>query len=92
MKKCKSFASLKASVSLFNNPEKINAPLSTAPSKRIQSVLPDYDKTLNGNLLAKEIGLPVMKSRYTHFSVCVDKLIKTRWTMLFLANLQILWS
>ncbi len=51
----------------FANPEEIDDSPETAPSKRIVSIVPQYQKPLMGNLAALEIGLPAMRSECPHF-------------------------
>ena len=38
-------------------PEDINSTPSGAPSKRLAAIKPDYNKVLEGNLIAMEIGI-----------------------------------
>jgi len=65
---------LAESVAQFENVEMINDDEKTAPSKRIKSHLPDYDKVLAGNVLAIEIGLPVMREKCRHFNEWLARL------------------
>lgn len=58
----------------FNSPEEINDSPSTAPSKRIQRVLPGYEKPLHGNIAALEIGIETMKESCPHFSSWIQQL------------------
>jgi hypothetical protein len=51
----------------FPSPEDIDEGPTTAPSKRILGVLPDYDKVLLGPLAIEEIGLEVIRSQCPHF-------------------------
>lgn len=43
-------------------PEDINSTPSGAPSKRLAAIKPDYNKVLEGNLIAMEIGINVIFS------------------------------
>lgn len=52
----------------FPSPEHIDDSPTTAPSKRIQSLVPDYDKLLHGILIALEIGLDRIRRECPHFS------------------------
>lgn len=52
----------------FNSPEEINDSPETAPSKRIESLVPEYQKPLYGNLAALEIGLAKMRDQCPHFA------------------------
>ena len=50
------------------NPELINEYPTTAPSKRIISLCPVYDKVDDGILILKEIGLDSMRAGCAHFN------------------------
>lgn len=56
------------------NPELINEDPSTAPSKRILSLCPVYDKIDDGILILKEIGLNNLRSQCSHFDEWVTVL------------------
>ncbi|MFI0348773.1 MAG: DUF4276 family protein [Chthoniobacterales bacterium] len=58
----------------FENPEEINDSPQTAPSKRIEKLIPSYEKPLLGTLAALEIGLHKMKSECPQFSHWLDRL------------------
>ena len=49
------------------SPEEINHGETTHPAARILTLFPDYDKTVDGPLLAAEIGLPTIRSSCPHF-------------------------
>lgn len=49
-------------------PEDINDSPQTAPSKRIQSVMPNYQKTFHGPLIACDIGLDSIRAACPHFN------------------------
>lgn len=53
---------------LFPNPEDINTSPTGAPSKRLRSVLPAYEKIIDGNILALEVGLEAMRENCPHFA------------------------
>ena len=59
----------------FDNPEEINSGKETAPSKRILAIKPAYDKVLEGNLIALQIGLPRLLSRCPRFREWVNRLL-----------------
>ncbi len=59
----------------FANPEDINDGQQTAPSKRILSVLPDYQKPVAGLLIAQRIGLAAMCAACPHFDSWVTRLL-----------------
>ena len=58
----------------FPSPEQINDSPDTAPSKRIEKLMPEYQKPLHGNLAALGIGLPRIRSECHHFSQWIAKL------------------
>lgn len=60
----------------FDNPEDINSAPETAPSKRLIRIIPDYDKVLYGNIVALEIGLPIMLEKCPRFREWVELLIQ----------------
>ena len=43
-------------IDTFNNPEDINTTLTGAPSKRLLAIKDNYDKVIEGNLIALEVG------------------------------------
>ncbi len=55
-------------------PEDINDGHATAPSKRILSVMPGYQKTVHGPLIACDIGLDAIRRACPHFDDWLDKL------------------
>lgn len=58
----------------FNSPEEINDSPLTAPSKRIEELLPEYQKVLYGSIAALEIGLPRMRTECPHFGAWLARL------------------
>ena len=52
----------------FSSPEDINDSNTTAPSKRINQLVPGYDKRRDGPDLAAEIGLSVIRSKCNRFN------------------------
>jgi hypothetical protein len=52
----------------FPSPEHINNNPSTAPSKRIANIFPDYDKVADGPIIAQRIGLDAIRKECTHFN------------------------
>lgn len=58
----------------FSSPEEINDSPQTAPSKRVEGLIPGYQKPLFGNLAALEIGLPRMRAECPRFAQWVSKL------------------
>lgn len=59
-----------------NNPEEINDCYDTCPSRRLKRQYPDYKKTIEGNIVAKEIGIPKMKEMCSNFRNWVEQLEK----------------
>jgi len=55
-------------------PEDINDGPLTAPSKRVLAVMPEYQKTFHGPLIACEIGLDTMRQACPHFNAWLNKL------------------
>lgn len=55
-------------------PEDINDSPMTAPSKRVLAVMPEYQKTFHGPLIACEIGLDAMRQACPHFHAWLVKL------------------
>ena len=51
----------------FATPEEINDSPISAPSKRVESIIPDYNKPLFGNIAILEIGLDTIRRECPHF-------------------------
>jgi len=51
-----------------SQPEDINDDPATTPSKRILSVMPNYQKSMHGPLIAMDIGLDAMRVHCPHFN------------------------
>ena len=51
----------------FNTPEEINDSPETAPSKRIEMLVPDYQKPVDGTVAASSIGLAAIRRECPHF-------------------------
>ena len=58
----------------FLTPEDINDNSETAPSKRIEKIIPQYEKVVNGSLIAIEIGLDTIRAACPRFSKWVVRL------------------
>lgn len=58
----------------FETPEHINNSYKTAPSKRIEALIPDYQKPILGILAALEIGLNAMRDNCPLFNNWLTKL------------------
>ncbi len=59
-----------------NNPEKVNTGRETAPSKRIISLIPEYEgnKVSVGANLAGLEGIEIQKKRCKYFSTWIEKI------------------
>jgi hypothetical protein len=58
----------------FPSPEEINDSPTTAPSKRVESLILGYQKPLYGVVAALEIGLSTIRSECAHFRNWLEKL------------------
>lgn len=58
----------------FESPEHINNSPHTAPSKRIEALMSDYEKPLMGTLAALEVGLGVMREKCELFNLWLKSL------------------
>lgn len=58
----------------FQCPEDINDSPITAPSKRIESLFPGYEKPLFGTIAALEIGVTTMRQECPHFNEWLNRL------------------
>lgn len=56
----------------FSSPEEINDGLQTAPSKRLLSIYPDYQKSFHGPLAALEMGLGLLRGECAHFRAWLE--------------------
>ena len=56
------------------NPELIDDGPDTAPSKRILSIIPEYNKVAVGVSVASHIGLPVLREKCRHFNDWLTRL------------------
>lgn len=63
-------------ISEFKNPEDINSSPDTAPSKRILSIESRYDKVLQGNLIAIDVGIDDMLAKCPRFSSWITTLLE----------------
>jgi len=58
----------------FSTPEEINDSQTTAPSKRVEALVPGYQKPLLGSLAALAIGLDAIRKECQHFREWVESL------------------
>ncbi len=56
-------------------PEHINDGRKTAPSKRLESIFPDWKKTIHGPAIAESIGLDRIRAECPNFNQWVEKLV-----------------
>jgi hypothetical protein len=68
-------AGLRGIVASYGNPEDIDEGHSTAPSKRILTLHPRYEKVVEGNLIALEIGVEKFIEKCPHFREWTEKII-----------------
>ncbi len=61
-------------VAQFGSPEEIDDSPMTAPSKRMATLIPGYQKPLMGNIGALTIGLVAMRARCPHFNSWIERL------------------
>lgn len=67
-------SALQAIRDTFPTPEDINDSPDTAPSKRIRSLIPRYQKPLHGTLGILAIGLPKIRQQCPHFHGWLSRL------------------
>ncbi|HLK55273.1 MAG TPA: DUF4276 family protein [Chthonomonadaceae bacterium] len=58
----------------FATPEEINDSPMTAPSKRIETLVPGYEKPLMGTLAVLEIGLDAIRNECPHFRDWLERM------------------
>lgn len=63
-------------VQSYPNPETINTTPNGAPSKRILAIKSNYNKPIEGNAIALEVGITDMLGKCPHFSAWVERLIE----------------
>ncbi|MCQ2252361.1 MAG: DUF4276 family protein [Bacteroidales bacterium] len=68
-----------AIISQYPNPEDINTSPNGAPSKRLLKIKPNYDKIVDGNVIAIEVGIDSMLSKCPRFR---------RWIEVLVSNLK----
>ena len=59
----------------FQTPEHINNSPETAPSKRLESLIPNYAKIKNGTLLSKDMGIDIIMEQCPHFREWIQRII-----------------
>ena len=58
----------------YPTPEEINDNPTTAPSKRLLSIIPDYNKVIDGNLIALEVGITQILKQCPRFKAWIELL------------------
>ena len=66
---------LNRAVLKYENPELLNDGAESAPSKRLERLIPGYRKTLHGPFIAEEISLSVIMNRCVRFRNWIETLI-----------------
>lgn len=66
---------LKDTANQYTTPEHINNSEQTAPSKRILGIFKQYQKVIDGTIIANEIGMERMMERCPHFAEWVRELV-----------------
>lgn len=67
---------LAKAVNEHNNPELLNDGATTAPSKRLESLIPGYQKTFHGPLIADIVTIDKMLERCERFRNWIETLIE----------------
>jgi hypothetical protein len=65
---------LAAALSSVGSPEEVDDGPDTHPSARLRKLLPAYQKTVHGPMIAGRIGLPTLAARCSHFASWVRRL------------------
>ncbi|MCL2051170.1 MAG: DUF4276 family protein [Lachnospiraceae bacterium] len=73
----KQIDALKTIIQKFETPEHINNSYDTAPSKRIEKIIPSYSKITDGTKIALKIGIDGISLKCKHFEQWISKL--TAW-------------
>ncbi len=60
----------------FNNPELINSSPEKAPSKRLLKINNQYNKVIDGNLIALEVGMSTILTKCPRFNTWILSLIE----------------
>lgn len=62
-------------IDAYPNPEDINSSPEKAPSKRLLSIKTDYNKVVDGNLIAIEVGMDTILAKCPRFRSWINQLI-----------------
>lgn len=63
-------------ISSYDNPENINSSPEGAPSKRLLAIKPDYNKVLEGNLIALEVGIEAIIEKCPRFAEWMNSIVE----------------
>lgn len=63
-------------IARYENPEDINSSPEGAPSKRLLRITPEYNKVLEGNLVALEIGFETILNKCPRFAAWVHRIVE----------------
>ena len=63
-------------ISSYDNPEDINTSPKGAPSKRLLAIKSDYNKVLEGNLIALEIGIKSILEKCPRFAGWINSIVE----------------
>jgi len=58
----------------FSSPEHINDSVETAPSKRLEKLIPRYAKVRNSLIVSRKTGLDKIKQECQHFAEWIDRM------------------
>ena len=59
----------------YPTPEHINNSPETAPSKRLEALIPNYAKIKNGTLLSKDMGIDIIMNECPHFKEWIQSIL-----------------
>ena len=59
----------------YLTPEHINNSHTTAPSKRLEKLIPNYAKIKNGTIISKETGINILLEQCQHFNKWINLLL-----------------
>lgn len=60
----------------YADPEDINDNPNSAPSKRILNIVPEYNKVVDGNIIALEVGIEAMLEKCPRFRNWIETIIE----------------
>lgn len=63
----KIYSQTQSIIDKYENPELINDRPETAPSKRLLKIIPSYDKVIDGNVIAMEVGFIAINEKCSRF-------------------------